>query len=473
MIKKVEVERRNKTGKRCDFMQLTIHASGNDVEVISYLLAKNPNNIYERSQNGHLVRMFYSKFTEEEVEVTFFVTPDSIELSRNSSQTYDITSYINDREFVVSSIFCTLLRSALGTALNGKPKEEFSSWVHHAFPFQFEIGPIASNLSDKQIVDLFEPLGYDVSIMYGDADYNLNIKSKSTARYIILKGLTTLQSGLRQLFVLIPVLDNYKHYYIDEKEVEKIQRYGEGWLDKHPQREFIVQRALRFKGIYNLVEKKGKENVSRSKDESKKESKVRLNDLRYEKIVDHITNLNKKESIVDFGSGEGKLSLRLGFVNGVKEILAVEPSESATLKALRRFEKGKQKENFLVPTPIMGSLFYYDERLKQKDVMILCEVIEHIEEFRLPKIMKTILTDYQPSMLLITTPNHEYNQVYDMPEGYRHPDHRFEWSRNEFYEWCNQQNVAGKYQLVFDGIGEEHQDYGFPTQMCVFMRKEE
>jgi 3' terminal RNA ribose 2'-O-methyltransferase Hen1 len=452
-------------------MQLTIQASGNDVEVISFLLAKNPNNIYERSQNGHLVRMFYSKFTEEEVEVTFFVTPDPIELSRNSSEKYDITSYINDREFAVSSIFCTFLRSALGTALNGKPKEEYASWVSHAFPFKFEFGPLASNLSDKQILDLFEPLGYGVTITYGDADYNLNIKSKSSARYITLRGLTTLQTGLRQLFVLIPVLDNYKHYYIDEKEIEKIERYGEGWLDHHPQREIIIQKALRFKEIYSLVEN---EKDNGTTEESKKESdiKVRLNDLRYEKIIQHINRLEKRESIVDFGSGEGKLSLRLGFVNGVKEIMAVEPSESATIKALKRFQKVEQKENFLLPTTIMGSLFYYDERLKQKDVMILCEVIEHIDEYRLTKIMNTILNDYQPGVLIITTPNQEYNQVYDMAEGYRHPDHRFEWTREAFYEWCNQQNKEGKYELLFDGIGEEHDRCGYPTQMCLFTRKE-
>lgn len=455
-------------------MQLTIQASGNDVEVISYLLAKNPNNIYERSQNGHLVRMFYSKFTEKEVEVTFFVTPDPIELSRNSSEKYDITSYINDREFAVSSIFCTFLRTALGTALNGKPKEEYASWVRYAFPFTFEFGPVVSNLSDKQIKDLFEPLGYEVSITYGDSDYNLPIKSKSSARYIILKGMTTLQNGLRQLFVLIPVLDNYKHYYIDETEIEKIERYGEGWLDLHPQREFIIQKALRFKEVYSLVEKKEKDN--RPAEEGVKESEgdgnVRLNDLRYEKIIDHINRMQRRESIVDFGSGEGKLSLKLGFVNGVKEILAVEPSESATLKALKRFEKVGQLENFLMPTTIKGSLFYYDDRVKQKDVMILCEVIEHINENRLPKIMNTILNDYQPGVLIITTPNQEYNQVYDMSENYRHPDHRFEWTREEFHVWCNQQNEDENYELMFDGIGEEHQQYGYPTQMCLFTRKE-
>ncbi|WP_042142009.1 methyltransferase domain-containing protein [Paucisalibacillus sp. EB02] len=448
-------------------MQLTIHATGSNVEVISYLLAKNPNNLYERSNNGHLVRMFYNKFTSEEVEVTFFVTPDPINLSRNSSENYDITSYINDREFVVSSIFCSFLRSALGTALNGKPKEEYASWVNHAFNFQFSFGPLTSDLSDKQIIDLFAPLGYEVEITYGKVDYQVNIKSKSTARFVTLKGLTTLQNGIRQIFMLIPVLDNYKHYYIDEKEIEKIERYGEGWMDTHPQREFILRRALRFKELLDSVEMDAK-----SKSEGKAaEKRVRLNDLRYEKIIDYIKNLTNRESIVDFGSGEGKLSVRLGFVKGVKEILAVEPSEVAALKALKRFEELRGKENFLQPTPVMGSLFYFDERLKSKDVIVLCEVIEHIDEYRLPKIMGTILREYKPKTLIITTPNQEYNQVYDMGKEYRHSDHRFEWTRVEFQEWCNSHN-PGSYELTFEGIGEEHPTFGYPTQMGMFTRKE-
>ena len=449
----------------CD-MQLSVRATGKDVQVLSYLLAKNPNNLYERSVSGHFVRMFFSKFSEQEVDVTFFVTPDPIELSRNNSEKYDITSYINDREFVVSSIFCTFLRSALGTALNGKPKEEYEPWVYHSFSLEFSFGPLASDLTDVEIAALFQPLGYNVEITYGEADYNMNFKTKSTARFITIKGSTTLQMGLRQLFVLIPVLDNYKHYYIDEREVEKIERYGEGWLDQHPQRDFIIRKALRFQEVYSQLEKETEEATNQEP-----EPKVRLNDLRYEKIIQKINQLQFKESIVDLGSGEGKLSEKLGFIEGVQEILAVEPSQSASIKALKRFEQVEPKKNFIMPTQIIGSLFYFDERLKNKDIIILCEVIEHIDEHRLPKIMKTILQDYRPKALLLTTPNKEYNAVYEMDTEYRHLDHRFEWTRDEFTQWCEKQNEAQEYELIFDGIGEQHELYGYPTQMCLFSRK--
>ncbi len=452
-------------------MQLTIEATGDNVKVLSHLLAKNPNNVYERNHKGHLIRLFYTKFSETELEVTIFVSPDPIELLKNTSNTYDITHYINDREFAVSSIFCSFIRSALGTALNGQPKEEFLEWVGQPFSFQFSFGPVVSNLSDQQIIDLFEPLGYEIEISRGETNYSFNMKQQSTARYISLKGLCTLQTGLRQLFVLIPVLDNYKHYYIDEKEIEKLERYGQGWLEDHPQKDFIWRQALRFKEVYSIVEN-SKDIKIRNENKQEKASKVRLNDLRYEKIIETVNNIEPRESIVDFGSGEGKLSVRLGFVKGVKEILAVEPSESATLQALNRFHKSEYNEGFVMPTPVWGSLFYYDERLKDKNIMILCEVIEHIDEFRLPTIMDTILNEYQPNVLIITTPNKEYNSVYDMEEHFRHHDHRFEWTREEFHNWCLNRNDQYPYELIFDGIGEEHEQYGCPTQMCLFVRKE-
>ncbi|MCM3003628.1 3' terminal RNA ribose 2'-O-methyltransferase Hen1 [Priestia koreensis] len=450
-------------------MQLTIKAHGENADAISYLLAKNPNNLYERMHNGHLVRMFYTECTQEKLDVTFFVTPDSIELSRNRSEIYDITSYINDREFAVSSIFCTLLRTSLGTALNGKPKEEYQKWVDHQFAFQFEFGPLASDLSDEQIRNLFEPLGYSVSVTYGSNDYHFSMSKQSAARSITLEGFVTLQSGLRQLFVLIPVLDNYKHYFIDEKEVEKITRYGEGWLDEHPERNFILERGLRFKEMIRLVEN----TTSSSEELPPVSTSIRLNEQRYEKIIQVIQSLEAHQHIVDFGSGEGKLSVQLGFVEGVKEILAVEPSQRSILQARHRFEKASAEEGFLLPTSITGSLFYYDERFMKKDVMILCEVIEHIDEHRLPKVMDTILHHYQPRTLIVTTPNADYNSVYNLGKDYRHDDHRFEWSRDEFTQWCDTQNHQNNYQLSFNGIGTKHEEYGTPTQMCIFTRKEQ
>jgi 3' terminal RNA ribose 2'-O-methyltransferase Hen1 len=440
-------------------------------------LAKNPYNLYDRDEKSNRVRLVYTVFNEKQAEAVIFVSPDPVELVRNSPNAFDITQYINDREFVVSSLFCSYIRKALGTALNGKPKEDYVEWVDHPFDLQISFGPVASHLSDQKIEELFQPLGYSIHIERGETKYSFELKQKSSARFINVKGHVTVQQALRHLFILIPVIDNYKHYFIDEREIEKLERYGEGWLDEHPLREYIIRQSLRFSELIHKVQiplSIDEEELSKNEVEKEEspEPKVRLNELRYQAIVEKVKSLSLKDNIVDLGSGEGKLSVRLGEIPGVKEILAVEPSENAQLRAIERFEKVSKNQHYVSPTPVLGSLFYYDDRLLNKDVMILCEVIEHIDEYRLSSIMKTIFSEYQPKIIIVTTPNREYNAVYEMDEAMRHTDHRFEWTRREFKSKCETWIENVPYSMETEGIGQEHEEHGHPTQMCTFVKKE-
>ena len=132
-------------------MHLSVTVRGPGVEAVSYLLAKNPNNLYERGEKGLTVRLVYPTFSSEEVQFIIFVKTDPIDLVKNTSDLYDITHYINDREFAASSIFVTSIRKALGTALNGKPKEEYASWVEHPFDMELSFGPVATDLSNREL----------------------------------------------------------------------------------------------------------------------------------------------------------------------------------------------------------------------------------------------------------------------------------------------------------------------------------
>lgn len=464
-------------------MQLAIRATGEGAKALSFLLAKNPQNLYDRAEKGYRVRLTYTVFTEAEVEVILFVTPDPIELVKNSPDAFKITQYINDREFVVSSLFCSYARSAFATALNGRTLEEYLTWVNHPFDLNVGFGPVASDLPDSVVRMLFEPLGYQVNIERGQANYLFKLKDKSSARFINLQGAVTLQNALKHLYVLIPVLDNYKHYFMDEREIEKLQRYGEGWLVNHPLNEVIIKRSLRFR---ELIDKVPPELMAKKAEEFRfdalydvpvdsqiEESKpvVSLNELRYQTIINIIENLPFKETIVDFGAGEGKLTVRLGLIPHVKEILAVEPTEKLLLRAMKRFAQASQDEGFIPPIPVWGSLYYYDERVRDKDVMILGEVIEHIDEHRLPRVMDTIFGSYQSKTLIMTTPNVEYNQVYEMKEEVRHKDHRFEWTRAEFAQWSNTWADQYAYSVQIDGIGQEVEGFGHPTQIAIFTRQ--
>ncbi|AUO05641.1 methyltransferase type 12 [Paenibacillus jamilae] len=475
-------------------MHITLKATGNNAGMISHLLAKNPYNTYDRTEKGARVRMVYTVFTEEEAEIVIQASPDSIDLVKNSPDSYDITQYINDREFVTSSLFCTYIRGTLGTALNGKPKEDYIAWVTHPFALELSFGPVASDLPDAVVEGLFAPLGYQVTIERGEADYSFQLKNRSTVRYVTLSGHQTVQYALRQLLLLIPVLDNYKHYYISEEEFDKLRRYGEGWLSAHPLRELIIRRTLHFTNLIEQFEQSDSaatrtkkhaiqeqkhnheqdQQQEQSLEEGTQQPTVRLNELRYQAIMDVIRKLPRRQKIVDFGSGEGKLSARLARMKGIEEIWAVEPSAYAQVRAVERFAKLERHADAIRPTPMMGSLFYYDEQLRGKDVMILCEVIEHVDEHRLNRVMNTIVTEYQPGMLIVTTPNREYNEVYRMDQQeLRHGDHRFEWSRSEFRERCEQWIEEAPYSLALEGIGEEVEGFGQPTQMAVFTRRKE
>ena len=421
-------------------MQLSIYSKTKEAKAISYLLAKNPNNVYERYSKNHAVRFVYHKMSDEELYATIFVTPDPLALV-NHEKAYDITHYINDREFAVSTIFLSLIRSALGTALNGKPKEEYETYVQQPFPFTFEIGPVSTSMSDEDIYALWQPLGYDVSIQV--------ISNEKRARFLILTNTITLQQALQQIFILIPVMDDYKHYFIDEKEQERLERYGEGWLDTHPMRNIIYKRALRFRHLLN---------------EAPKEKHTSLNTMRYEAIVNQVKQL-QHSIVIDMGAGEGKLTEQLAQIKTIDKLYAVDPSNAALMKMTKRFSDA---EFSVTPTIQWGSLYYEEDNFRKADVFILCEVIEHINEDRLPQLMHLITDTYAPKSIIITTPNAEYNRVYELQQM-RHDDHRFEWTRAQFKAWCSK--VSPQYELHFEGIGVEHPAYGTPTQMCVMTRR--
>jgi hypothetical protein len=74
--------------------------------------------------------------------------------------------------------------------------------------------------------------------------------------------------------------------------------------------------------------------------------------------------------------------------------------------------------------------------------------------------------------LVLTTPNREYNALFpSLPAGvWRHRDHRFEWSRAEFEDWCGLVAERHGYAVRFAPIGDLHPTLGPPTQMAVFGR---
>jgi hypothetical protein len=66
---------------------------------------------------------------------------------------------------------------------------------------------------------------------------------------------------------------------------------------------------------------------------------------------------------------------------------------------------------------------YYDHR------------IEHLECDVLAKVPWSLFGAVHPKTVVLTTPNADFNVLFPGLRGFRHPDHKFEWTREQFQSW--------------------------------------
>src|SRR5581483_4956373 len=94
---------------------------------------------------------------------------------------------------------------------------------------------------------LFEPLGYAVTVTPHMLDEQFPTWGMSHYYTVTLEQHCRLSELLAHLYVLVPVLDDEKHYWIGDDEVEKLLRRGKGWLEMHPEREYIAYHYLKHR----------------------------------------------------------------------------------------------------------------------------------------------------------------------------------------------------------------------------------
>ena len=178
-------------------------------------------------------------------------------------------------------------------------------------------------------------------------------------------------------------------------------------------------------------------------------------------------------SVIDFGCGEGKLIRELLKKPQFSKILGIDVSYGELLKAKDRMHwdrmPDKKRERIEL---LQGSLQYCDDRTLDYDAAAIIEVIEHMDVDRLMSFEQIVFAYSKPVNVIITTPNSEYNVLYEnmKPGTFRHNDHRFEWTRNEFITWADKVAKTHHYSVVFHGIGDKDERYGTPTQMAVFTK---
>lgn len=456
-------------------MTLTALASPDglsDATELGFLLHKNPGTLFERPLSFGTAHAFYPEATPSRCTLALWVALDPIRLVRGRADS--VFQYVNDRPYVASSFLSVALSECFSTALAGRSKER-PELVDQKLPLTVGLSALACDGGEALVRRLLEPLGYTVELANLPLDPRFPEWGESHLYSLTLTGLQTVHDLLSHLYVVLPALDNAKHYLIGDDEVEKLLRHGEGWLAIHPERELISRRYLRYKrsllseALLRLASLEETE-ATTTEDTPESAPKARLNDQRIEAILDHVRATQPPpERILDLGCGEGKTlrALRIAFPRVA--LTGMDVSSSALQIAARRLKT--ERDTHL--TLLHGSLLYRDDRLTNHDLALLMEVIEHLDLGRLSALETTVFAHARPRRVLLTTPNAEYNMVWkSLPAGaFRHSDHRFEWTRAELQTWAERVATENGYRVAFEGIGDPDPDgRGSPTQLAIFDR---
>ena len=295
-----------------------------------------------------------------------------------------------------------------------------------------------------------------------------------------LHASTRLRDLLAHLYVLVPVLDDDKHYWVGDDEVEKLLRHGAGWLADHPERELITSRYLKHQhslaraALARLIQEESPDPDAAEQDheaeEEAVEKPIRLNDQRLGTVLATVKQSGAKR-VLDLGCGEGRLLRSFLEDRSFEEIVGMDVSHRSLEIAHERLHLDRlpprQRERIRL---IHGSLTYRDQRLAGYDAATVVEVIEHLDPPRLAAFERVLFEAARPKTVVVTSPNGEYNVRFaSLPAGkFRHKDHRFEWSRVEFQSWpCRVAERFG-YSVRFLSIGPDDPEVGSPTQMGVF-----
>ena len=458
-------------------MLLTITSTTPPATDLGYLLHKNPARVQSFDLTFGKAHLFYPEATAARCTAALLLDIDPIHLVR--AQQGGVDQYVNDRPYVASSFMSVALTEVYGSALGGRSKER-PELAASALPLTAQLAVVHSRGGEAILRRLFEPLGYAVTATPHALDETFPEWGQSDYFTVTLTATLRLRELLTHLYVLLPVLDTAKHYWIGEEEVAKLLRAGEGWLASHPARELITRRYLKFRPLVRaaLAQLADEDAVTAEAAEVKEEQEVVLEaplSLHEQRLGAVLAVLKQAgaQRVLDLGCGEGRLLQLLLAEQSLTEIVGLDVDHRALELAAERLHLAQ-----LAPTQrqritlLHGALTYRDQRLHGYDAAAVVEVIEHLDPPRLAAFARALFEFAQPRLVVCTTPNVEYNSNFpSLPAGhFRHKDHRFEWTRAEFQVWAEGVATRFGYTVRFLGVGPADPTLGAPTQMGVFTR---
>lgn len=464
-------------------MLLSITTTHEPASDLSYLLHKHPDRFQSFNLSFGDAHVFYPTVSQEQCTACLLLDVDPVGMVRGKGrqQSFLLDQYVNDRPYVASSFMSVALSQVLGSALNGRCKVR-PELVSTPLPLTVQIAVLPVRGGEDLIREIFEPLGYEVAVQSYPLDEQFPDWGESPCYSVTLTATKTLSELLNHLYVLIPVFDNRKHYFVGENELEKLLEKGAGWLADHPLKEQISRRYLKFKpslyltALARLVEETETEETELENDETTEDlpdKAVPLNQQRLGSVMAAL-RASGAQSVLDLGCGEGKLLRDLLSDRRFEQIVGLDISVRSLEIAAKRLKLKRLPERQAQRVKLLhGSLTYRDRRLEGFDAAALVEVIEHLDPPRLVALERMLFEFARPKTVVLTTPNREYNVMWEtLPaDQLRHADHRFEWTRSEFQTWATGIADQFGYSVRFLPVGPEDKAVGAPTQMGVFELK--
>lgn len=511
-------------------MLLTLSTTHHPATDLGFLLHKNPARPQSADLGFGVAHVVYPEASEERCTAALILEIDPVGLVRGGSR---FDQYVNDRPYAASSFMSVALGRVFGTAMTGRSKER-QELADSSIPLEAHLPVLPCRGGEPFLRKLFEPLGYELQATRLPLDERFPEWGESSYFDVTLSKATRLQDLLKHLYVLIPVLDDDKHYWVGKDEIDKLLHKGQDWLETHPEKNEIVRRYLtRQKQLtrealerLTVADDDPDPDAREEKDASLEEAvekPISLHEQRLQAVTDAL-KASGARTILDLGCGEGKLIQMLLKEKQFDYIVGMDVSLSVLERAESKLHLDSisplplanlaasptsipQEPNTVRPSPrtqhardrvrlIHGSLVYRDRRLEGFDAAALIEVIEHLDPPRLVALERNIFEFARPRTVVITTPNTEYNVLFEGLRGdeiqvasgksvpapipqypntvtpaFRHKDHRFEWTRAEFETWANRVGAERGYAVAFAPIGPEDEKHGSPSQMATFSRK--
>ncbi|WP_280840846.1 3' terminal RNA ribose 2'-O-methyltransferase Hen1 [Micromonospora sp. A200] len=508
-------------------MLLTLTTTHRPATDLGYLLVKHPARVQSFELPAGTAHVFYPEANEDRCTAALLVEVDPQRLGvgrrggrkqARTPESFTLGQYVNDRAYAASSLLASALSTVFRSALRGESRDR-PELAGTAIPLEVRVPVLRCRRGADVAGRLFAPLGWTVTATPIPLDEQHPDWGDSRYVDLVLTGTLRVADALNHLYVLLPVLDDAKHYWVAPDEIDKLLRAGAGWLADHPERALITRRylahrrALAGQALARLTELRladeplpddsidespadpgpvagvagpdagtpqseagaaGHEGGAARTTDAAGPGRASLAARRRDAVLAALA-ASGASRVLDLGCGGGALLTALVADRRYTEVVGTDVSSHALTLAARRLRLDRLPERQRDRIRLWQSaLTYRDDRLRGYDAAVLMEVIEHLDPPRLPALEDAVLGHARPGTVVVTTPNVEYNVRYEgLPAGrFRHADHRFEWTRAEFAAWVGRVAATYGYSATIGGVGEEDPEVGAPTQLAVLTTTE-